>query len=587
MPVFLYETVGAGLVPALARAPIKGCPYSFIIRCACQGMAVIRVIIHFNNKNEAVMNNSQKNILLVDDVPINIQLLGAMLRTEGYAISFAGNGKKAIELAKKYDFDLILMDIMMPGMDGFEVFEVLKQNAEEKQQYEDSDDSGKLSCNSVPVIFLTAKTDNESILKAFSLGAVDYICKPFRASEVLARVRTQLELADSKAVLIETNRKLLEEIALRKKNEQMLKESESIYRRLVESVPAIVYSFSNEKGLLFISSKVKKILGYSVDQFRTNPFLWQESVHPEDKEKYINAISQAFSGNYYDIKYRIKGAEGEWHCLLDRSFGLHVEPDDEMCCVEGIAIDITEQKKMEQELFKLVKLESAGMFAGGIAHDMNNLNSIVSGNIELVREDLGSANPSQHLLNDAFEAVVKQTKLIQQLVTLTESFQPRKTIYNIDLLIRESILHLGKELKSTVQIFVEKNLHPVELDRNMIKSAFENILINADESMLTPDIIKVCVNNRAVFPGQENNEILVAGNYVVISVHDRGVGISQSDLSFIFDPYYSKKARGSQKGMGLGLAMALSMVQKHGGYIFVDSTAAKGSVFSIYLPAMS
>ncbi|MBF0469680.1 MAG: response regulator [Desulfamplus sp.] len=538
------------------------------------------------------MNNSQKNILLVDDVPINIQLLGAMLRTEGYAISFAGSGSQAIELAKKYNFDLILMDIMMPEMDGFEVFEILKQQAAAQQQSEGSEDSRQVSCKAVPVIFLTAKTDNQSILKAFSLGAVDYICKPFQTSEVLARVRTQLELADAKTVLIKTNRKLLEEIALRKNNEQMLQDSEATYRRLVESVPAIVYSFSNEKGIQFISSKVKNILGYSAEQFRENPFLWLESVHPEDKEKYLNAISQSFSGNYYDIKYRIQGAAGEWHCLLDRSFGLHVKPGYETNCVEGIAIDITEQKKMEQELIKLVKLESAGMFAGGIAHDMNNLNCIVSGNIELVKEDLGTGNPSQSLLDDAFEAVGKQTRLIQQLVTLTESFQPHKTIVLMDRLIRETIMHLEKDLKSAIEISIEENLPTLELDRNMIKSVFENILINADESMLTPGIIKVCVNSRDVLPDQKNsdhddNEFIVAGNYVVISVHDRGVGISESDLGLIFDPYYSKKARGSQKGMGLGLAMALAMVQKHGGYIFVDSTAGKGSVFSVYLPALS
>lgn len=514
------------------------------------------------------MKNSEKKILLVDDAPNNIQLLGATLRNEGYGISFAVNGRQAIELGTKSLFDLILLDIMMPEMDGFEVFQRLKRNPANR---------------AVPVIFLTAKTDNESIIKAFSLGAADYILKPFQASEVLARVRTQLELADSKAVLVETNRKLLEEISLRKANERKLQESEAIYRRLVESVPAIVYSFSEKMGQTFISSKVKDLLGYSVANFHENPFLWRDSIHPEDSERYLQAIFNSFSGDHYDIKYRIKGASGGWHWLLDRSFGTHTHLDSGMQCIEGLAIDITEQEMMEQELVKLGKLESAGIFAGGIAHDMNNLNCVVSGNIELAKEDLREGDPLHRPLDDAFEAVQKQTRLIRQLSILTEGFQPDKKTEKIEQLIHETVASLKKKVQSTIHLSIAQNLWSVNFDKSMIKSAFENILINADEAMPTAGIIEVDLKNSGA--GHENNEFHVAGNYVVISVRDRGVGISDSELNLVFDPYYSKKSRGTQKGMGLGLTMALAMVQKHGGYIFVDSTVGKGTVFNIYLPS--
>lgn len=516
------------------------------------------------------MKNSEKNILLVDDAPNNIQLLGSTLRREGYSISFAVSGVQAIELATKYSFDLILLDIMMPEMDGFKVFEILKQHSGDK---------------AVPVIFLTAKTDNESILKAFSLGAVDYILKPFQSSEVLARVRTQLELADSKEVLIKMNRKLIQEIGLRKENERKLKESESLYKRLVESVPAIVYSFSESRGRTFVSSKVMDILGYNVLEFQKNPFLWRESVYPEDRARYLDALLKSLSGHHYDMKYRIRGASGEWHWLLDRSFGMHIHPEDGMQCVEGIAIDITEQERMEQELMKLVKLESAGIFAGGIAHDMNNLNCVVSGNIELAKDALRQKDPVHGLLDDAFGAVQKQTRLIQQLVILTEGFQPQKTTGNIELLINDTILNLKKDLHSTIQMSIAEDLWAINFDKTMIKIAIENILINADEAMPTNGIIKIDVKNCEAV--QQSNEFHVSGNYVVISVHDSGVGISENEINLIFDPYYSKKSRGTQKGMGLGLTMALAIVQKHGGYIFVDSAVGKGSVFHIYLPSES
>ncbi|MBF0113200.1 MAG: response regulator [Desulfamplus sp.] len=541
------------------------------------------------------MNNSEKNILLVDDSPNNIQLIGGALQSQGYNISFAFNGKEAIELVSTSKFDLILLDIMMPEMDGFKVFELLNQNqllSQDRALLKEGRAENNLEDNLAPsdaqkippVIFLTAQTDNKSIIKAFSLGAVDYIRKPFELSEVLARVKTQLELADSKEILVKMNHKLLKEIALRKENEHKLKESEAIYRRLVESVPAIVYAFSKERGRNFSSTKVKDILGYSVEDFKKQPLLWRKSVHPEDKSRYLKAFYGSFEGNHFDIKYRIKGADGDWHWLLDRSFGTHTHFEDGAECIEGIAIEITEQVKMEQEVLKLVKLESAGMFAGGIAHDMNNLNCIVAGNIELAKDDLAGNESTLGLLNDAFDAVQKQTKLIQQLATLTEGFQPKKKRADIELFVRDSISQIEKSLKSNVELSVENAPSTVEFDTTMLKSALENILINADESMPSVGVIKVFVK-KSDSVKDINGLQLIAGNYVVISVQDQGVGIPENELNLIFDPYYSKKHRGIQKGMGLGLTLALAMVKKHNGYIFATSKEGAGSQFDIYLPS--
>ncbi|MBF0243181.1 MAG: response regulator [Desulfamplus sp.] len=541
------------------------------------------------------MNNSEKNILLVDDSPNNIQLIGGALHSQGYNISFAFNGKDAIEMVSTSKFDLILLDIMMPEMDGFKVFELLNQNqllSQDRALLKEGRAEKSLEDNLAPsdvqkippVIFLTAQTDNKSIIKAFSLGAVDYIRKPFELSEVLARVKTQLELADSKEILVKMNHKLLKEIALRKENEHKLKESEAIYRRLVESVPAIVYAFSKERGRNFSSTKVKDILGYSVEDFKKQPLLWRKSVHPDDKERYLKALYGSFDGNHFDIKYRIKGADGDWHWLLDRSFGTHTHFADGAKCIEGIAIEITEQVKMEQEVLKLVKLESAGMFAGGIAHDMNNLNCIVAGNIELAKDDLAGNEATLGLLNDAFDAVQKQTKLIGQLVTLTEGFQPKKKAGDIELFVRDSISQIKKSLKSNVELSVENAPPAVEFDTTMLKSALENILINADESMPSVGVIKVFVK-KSDSVKDINGLQLIAGNYVVISVQDQGVGIPENEVNLIFDPYYSKKHRGIQKGMGLGLTLALAMVKKHNGYIFATSKEGAGSQFDIYLPS--
>ncbi|MDM8549025.1 hybrid sensor histidine kinase/response regulator [Desulfobacterales bacterium HSG2] len=135
-------------------------------------------------------SNRKFKVLIVDDVPKNIQLAGSILQKEGYHISFANNGNTALNLTQTNDFDLILLDIMMPEMDGFEVCDRLKQKPETKE---------------IPIIFLTAKTGTESTIKGFDIGAVDYVTKPFNEKELLARVRTHLELRDAQKNLREAN----------------------------------------------------------------------------------------------------------------------------------------------------------------------------------------------------------------------------------------------------------------------------------------------------------------------------------------------------------------------------------------------
>lgn len=150
-------------------------------------------------------------ILIVDDIPKNIQILGNILSKENYQIAYAQNGEQALSITQHQEFDLILLDIMMPGMDGFEVCKALKENQE---------------TSDIPIIFLTAKADMNSIVKGFAVGGQDYITKPFNASELLARTETHIQLHEQKIALAELNEKLEEKV--RERTLQL----EEAYRRL-------------------------------------------------------------------------------------------------------------------------------------------------------------------------------------------------------------------------------------------------------------------------------------------------------------------------------------------------------------------
>ena len=164
-------------------------------------------------------NESKKKykILIVDDIPKNIQLAANILQKEGYQMAFAQNGKSALSQIQSNRFDLILLDVMMPDMDGFAVCEQLRKNSANKD---------------IPLIFLTAKNLSESIVKGFELGAMDYVTKPFHGAELLARVKTHLELFRSREELKEVNQQLKNEIDERMQIEEELRKSEEKYRYL-------------------------------------------------------------------------------------------------------------------------------------------------------------------------------------------------------------------------------------------------------------------------------------------------------------------------------------------------------------------
>ncbi|MBF0118859.1 MAG: response regulator [Desulfobacterales bacterium] len=488
--------------------------------------------------------NKNFQILIVDDIPENIQVLGNTLREQGYSLSFATDGKQAIKLASMSMFDLILLDIMMPEMDGFEVCKHFKNNSITKE---------------IPIMFLTAKTNIESIMQGFEVGAVDYIQKPFHPAEVLARVKTQLAL---------------------KRSRENLQESEAKYRRLLEGTSDIIYSFSEKKKEFYVSSRVEKILGYKSSDFHKNPFLWFDLIHPDDIEKYNNILKSLQKNKKSEVEYRIKDANGEWLWLSDKSIVNKIENNDTI--IEGIATNITDRKKREEEMLKIVKLESAGIFAGGIAHDFNNLNAAILGYIELTKEKIKFNEELYQLLSEAKSGLLKSKDLIKYLLNLSKGIRPSKKIGNIEKTIQEAIsLALG-DSTSMVSFSSDDKIWKVEFDETQIKNVIYNILLNAKEAMPKEGEIKINIKNIEIF-GEEKSPIL-PGKYIEISIKDQGIGIPEKDIQIIFDPYYSTKKRYSQKGLGLGLSTSFSIIKKHNGYISVDSKVGEGSIFYIYLP---
>ncbi len=225
------------------------------------------------------------------------------------------------------------------------------------------------------------------------------------------------------------------------------------------------------------------------------------------------------------------------------------------------------------------KLNSIGLLAGGIAHDFNNILTTVLGNISLALSSTESGNEICQCLADAEKATLHARDLTQQLLTFAKGGTPILKATSIVDIIRESarfVLH-GSNVGCRFQL--PEDLAAVKADIGQINQVLSNIIINADQAM--PDGGEIVISANGVHILESSQLPLKPGDYIKIEIKDQGIGISKQHLSKIFDPFFTTK----QKGNGLGLATAYSIIQKHDGHLMAESILGKGSTFTIYLPA--
>ena len=249
----------------------------------------------------------------------------------------------------------------------------------------------------------------------------------------------------------------------------------------------------------------------------------------------------------------------------------------------AFARDITERKKMEEVILKAKKLESLGTLAGGIAHDFNNLLSVIMVNISLALEDIEHEVGTASFLKEAEKASMRAKNLTARLITFSKGGEPVKKVTSIGELVKDSVSSSLSGSDINYEFFIPDDISLVEMDAVQMNQAIHNIVINAVEAMAGEGTIKIYCENVTI--NEKNSLPLKIGEYVTISLKDQGDGISEKNLPKIFDPYFSTRESGTQKGMGLGLSVCHSIVEKHDGLITVESELGKGTTIFIYLPA--
>lgn len=256
-----------------------------------------------------------------------------------------------------------------------------------------------------------------------------------------------------------------------------------------------------------------------------------------------------------------------------------MDRQDNIVGAVGTFFDITEKKKMEEELLRAQRLDSLGVFAGGIAHDFNNMLTGILGNISMLKEQVEEDSSGYKICCGVENAARNAGELTKQLLTFSKGGAPVKETIEVGGLLEESVNFALRGSNITYEINIADNLSVVKADKGQLNQVLNNIIINASQAMVGGGLLTVSADNCC----SENKlpRQLKEDKYIKITIKDNGSGIEEDILENIYDPYFTTKAEGS----GLGLASVYSIVKRHGGYVDVQSVFGLGAEFTIYLPA--
>jgi two-component system, cell cycle sensor histidine kinase and response regulator CckA len=404
------------------------------------------------------------------------------------------------------------------------------------------------------------------------------------AQETLKQANEKLEshIVERTQDLRELNERLRKEIDIRSQTMDALGVSEERYRALADLLPQPIIETDTNGNLTFLNRAAFDTFGYLPADFDNGLKLYEIFAAEEGRTITRETDLQLDDEKVSCVEHTARRKDGSMFpaCTYFSSIMIEGKPEG----LRGIVIDISERKRMEEELLKTQKLESLGILAAGIAHDFNNLLTTIMGSVSLARNLIKSEEKLDKLLSRVERASLQARNLTKQLVSLSTGSAPVRSPFSILRSISDAaeLALSGSNVKCSMRL--DEQLWPVSCDPGQIHQMVVNLVINSMEAMPRGGLIEIEATNIEL----ESFKVpaLRAGKYVKLTVRDFGIGIAKEDLPRIFDPYFSTKQRGAQKGMGLGLTIAYSIARRHDGHISVSSLAGVGTEIDVYLPAL-
>lgn len=479
-------------------------------------------------------------ILLVEDHPGSRRNLQRLIAKRGHDVTAVASAEEAEAALATDTFPFLILDWMLPGKSGVDLCRELRARPNGDEMF---------------ILLVTARADTEDLEQALEAGANDYLTKPLD----LGLLNVRISVAENQ----------IRELMERNQARAALLESARTMTNILEKTTDGFFAVDSDWKLTYLNAEAEKMVRCKREDV-LGRLLW---------EQFPWLIGSVFQANFervmaerVAIEFEAVDASGTiWYDVRAyRSNG-------------GVSVffrDVSERKKSETERLTTSKLESLGTLAGGIAHDLNNILTVISGNIGLAQIEAPVDSGSLlGFLSKAGQAAQHAAHLSSQLLTFSKGGAPLKKVVSLGQLLEHSaeFALYGSNLRTDFDISVD--LWKAEVDAGQIEQVINALILNAREAM--PDGGTVRIRARNIVFEENGHAQLPPGRYIKVTISDRGTGISDDLRTKIFDPYFTTKPTAT----GLGLAISYSVVKKHGGLLLLESSSAEGSSFAFYLRA--
>jgi signal transduction histidine kinase/DNA-binding response OmpR family regulator len=581
-----------------------------------------------------------KHILVVEDCPIESELLRFTLESQGFAVEVAADGRQGLDRFLAANFDLVLTDVVMPGLTGFELCRAIK----------DHPTRGR-----VPVVLLTSLGEPIDILRGIQCGADNFLTKPYQPEALIGRleyiftnqarraqggmragvevsflrqtfeitaekeqildlllttcediVRSNRKLRASQdalaaakedlesrvrartAELAQANALLRQEVEVRRRAEVALAREREYFKAVLENAQDGIVACDAHGAITFSNRSAEEFFGPLEPPPPPGEWARRYGLFGPDGKAPLPETDvpmfRALGGERFrDVELVIAPA-GREPRTLSASGGPILSAGGERLGAVVVMHDITERNRLEQQLRHSQKMEAVGRLAGGVAHDFNNLVTIINGYSEVLQYEMGPSGSAEELLGEIRKAGDRAAGLTRQLLAFSRQQVTAPRVLDLNAVVADVSKMLERIIGEDVTLTHEAaaDLGPVRADPGQVEQVLLNLAVNARDAMPQGGRLVIRTANVEPAAGDARLPELRRGRYVLLSVSDTGCGMDAATKARAFEPFFTTKETG--KGTGLGLATVYGIVKQSGGHVEVFSEPGRGTTFTVYLP---